>query len=320
MLSFIYGTDAYRCQEKLKELTNSFIAKRDKAGINVVKITGDKFDFDLFRQEVLAVPFLGEKKMIIVKDLLRHLATAGGKKTDKLITDFLKERQDKLDNVVCFIDIVDSERAKKSRGKAPFASALFGLLKKEKFVWELNTLAGKSLINWLDDFTKDKKIKISNKALEKLIAFTDSDLSQIILELEKLAAYKNREEINETDVGLLVSGKSDDNIFNLVDAIGKKDRRTTLRLIDAQLKNGTPELMILKMISRQFRIMLQIKSGGGSDSGLPMFIIAKTRGQTDNFTLEKLIEINRTLLELEKKFKSGERHSELLLDLFALRY
>ena len=37
MIFFLYGTDAYRINEKLAELKAGFIAKKDKAGLNITK-------------------------------------------------------------------------------------------------------------------------------------------------------------------------------------------------------------------------------------------------------------------------------------------
>ena len=53
MIFYICGTDHYRAAEKLKELKNGFIQKRDKAGLNVTEIDGETVDATKLRQEIM---------------------------------------------------------------------------------------------------------------------------------------------------------------------------------------------------------------------------------------------------------------------------
>ncbi len=96
MIFFIYGTDHYRCQQKSQELKNQFIEKRDKTGLNVVQLDGERLHFEKFQQEALTTPFLSEKKMLVVKNAVQNKKLAGE------IHDFLKDRSEKLITRFCF--------------------------------------------------------------------------------------------------------------------------------------------------------------------------------------------------------------------------
>ncbi len=327
MIFYICGTDHYRAAEKLKELKNGFIQKRDKAGLNVTEIDGETVDVVKLRQEIMASPFLGEKRMIIVRDILKN------KKVAKELEAFLKDQGEKLDNVVCFIDYLDGEKVKFKMGKPVIAGNLYKFLIAQKFAWEYYPLSSRELPGWISKYVSDKSrchpdqsssaverslnCRISRQASEELAYLVGSDLVQMGNELDKLVAYCGDQEIGIEAVRQLVRAKFDDNIFNLVEAVARKNKALSMKLLAGQMKNGVHEIMILKMLTRQFKMLIQIKGGGNaSEVGLPPFIFTKAASQASNFTEEKLISAYHKLLELEASFKSGATNPELSLDLF----
>jgi len=72
MLFYVHGTDHYRIKEKINELKTGFVKKRDKANLNTVNLDGEKIDLSHLIQEVMTTPFLGEKKMIVVKNIWKN--------------------------------------------------------------------------------------------------------------------------------------------------------------------------------------------------------------------------------------------------------
>jgi DNA polymerase-3 subunit delta len=311
MIFFICGTDHFRTAEKLKELKSGFIQKRDKAGLNVSELDGETAEVQTLRQEIMAAPFLGEKRMVIVKNILKN------KKAGKELEAFLMEKGETLDSIVCFVDYLDGEKVKMVRGKAMITGKLYQYLAKQKFAWEFYPLSVRELPGWINNYAKENNFKISRQATEELAFLVGSDLVQMANELTKLKAYCNDKEVDLESVKLLVRAKFDDNIFNLVEAVARKNKALSMKLLAGQIKNGTHEMMILKMLIRQFKILIQIKGGASaSQVGLPPFIFPKAQGQAQGFSAEKLLEAYRRLLELEVSFKSGAKNPELLLDLF----
>lgn len=317
MICYIGGADHYRCQQKLKTLKEEFSKKRGGEGLNIVNLDGINLDFDQFKQEALTTPFMGEKKMIIIKNLKTK------NETNKKILDFLKTKEKKLENVLVFFEL------KEEKEKSSADNTLSRYLKKERYLWELNPLNSRELKNWLKKYTQDEKIKIATEAINELIITTGNDLNALTNELKKLTAYKNGGVIEANDVKTLVKAKFDENIFNLIDAIGQKNQSRALKLISNQLASGSHPLLILKMITRQFKILLQIKEVTINSSlnfttlanqlRLHPYVIKKSSLQIKNFSKEKLIGIYRELIEIEKKLKNGRENPELIFDLFVLK-
>lgn len=317
MILFVYGTDNYRCRQKSKELQDGFIKQKDKSGFNIVKLDGEDLDFDKFKQEALTTPFLGEKKFIIIDNVTKN------REINKQLLEFLKTREKELDNSLMFIETFETKKEEP-------ANALYKFLKTQKYAWEMNTLGNYEIEKWLADYFKTKNAPIEPAAVRQLAAIVGNDLSQLANEADKLISYKAGEAITIDDVKTLVSAKFEDNIFNLTDAIANKNKKLSLKLISDQLKSGSAPLAILAMISRQFKIILKVKSKLEESSGYPNqgqiaseigehpFVIKKAIDQSRGFSLSELIAINQNILDIEKDLKSGARNPELLFDLLVL--
>jgi len=317
MFFLIYGNDHFRCREQLTELKKQFQQKRDQAGLNIVELDGANINFDIFKQEIMTVPFLGEKKLLVIKNLTKNK----DKKISGEILSWLKKHDANPDHAIIFCEWLES--------KKQLTDELFTYLKNKKFpyqhIWELDLLTPYAAEKWLKNYLNNQKIKIEASALKELVALVGNDLGQLILEIKKLAAY-SQNNIAKNDVHLLVKANFDDDIFALIDAIGYGNKKLALKLLAEQLKNGSHPLVILSLIARQFKIIIQVKSqldqgvnnqyALAKKLGLAPFIISKAIGQAKNFSLKKLLAIYRQLPALDYRLKSGSKNPELLLDLF----
>lgn len=319
MLFHIYGTDTYLCYEKLNKLKSSFITKKDKSGLNIVQIFADTLDLNRFTQEILTVPFLSEKKLIIISGLLSE-SSAGKKKLRDQVADFIKTRETSIENNLLFFDVFEDLK------KIPQKDNLFNFLKKQKYSWECNSLKERQLLNWVSKYCQNEKIKIENQAINELVNLIKEDLTQITLELNKLKAYKNGEIITPTDVKNLVKAKFDEDIFKLTDALATKHRQLALKLISDQLLSGNQPLTLLASISWQFKILLKLKAeleinpqatatSLATKFNIHPYVVQKNLINIKNFSLNQLISINNQLLEIEKQLKFGAKNPELLFDL-----
>jgi DNA polymerase-3 subunit delta len=313
MIFYIYGTDNYRVSEKLKELKTSFIQKRDKAGLNIVNISGDTITLAQIEQESLTTPFLGDKKMIVIHNILKN------KKISKETTAFLTNNKDRIDNIIVFVDTVDPNKAKLDRkNKLIITGELFKFLSTREYVWEFNNLKGHDLSTWIKKYANNKRIQINSDAVDELIMRSGNELFAITSEIAKLSAYKRDKIIIAQDIKTLVNNQFDDNIFDLVDSMGNRNKKLALKLIADQLNFGSHPLLIISMISRQFKIILKTKDSEASAKDLKIhpFVFSKAQKQGNNFDIKQLINIINDILNIEKKLKSGEPNPELILNLF----
>lgn len=184
---------------------------------------------------------------------------------------------------------------------------------------------GAALVNWIQKKAKQEKANFNPGAIELLVASVGNDLWQMDIEIQKLSNYKNGAEITKEDVDLLVKGKYNDDIFQLMDAISVKDKKKALKLFRDQIDSGANEIYLLTMLIRQFRIFWQMKEYVQEHGPAPdpiarelkihPFVVRKTLSQLDKFKLAEIKFIYNDLLDFEIKMKTSKTNFDLLFGL-----
>ncbi len=113
-------------------------------------------------------------------------------------------------------------------------------------------------------------------------------------------------------------------IWDMVDALGRREAAVATSLMHRLLDDQEP-LMILGMINRQFRLLLQTRevldAGGDSRDLLQLpdikypKVAQKLSQQARNFSLDQLEGVYRYLLETDYAIKMGRIEPKLALDL-----
>ena len=122
MIIFLYGPDTFRSRKQLKKMIDKFKTDRDPDGFNVSVLDCVKEEQGKILEQVLAVPFLVEKRMVVLENLLDS-------KQDELQEEILKRIEEKsfLETTVLVVWEA-TEKFKTKMGKK-----MFDRLSKEKF-------------------------------------------------------------------------------------------------------------------------------------------------------------------------------------------
>lgn len=84
-------------------------------------------------------------------------------------------------------------------------------------------------------------------------------MDNISNEVEKLICYVgDRQIIEKEDIEAICTEQITSKVFDMIDALGYKNRTRALDIYYDLISNKEAPLMILYMITRQFNIMLQI--------------------------------------------------------------
>ncbi len=310
MIFFFYGEDSFRAQQKIKNIRDKFKAKVGGDGYNIDYLDGNLLTIADFFKSVKSCGFLVTKKLIIIRDIFDNKKL---KNIQDEIIKFLKtQKDDPEENYLIFWQT----------GKTDARSKLYKALKKFKFTEEFNVLSTPKLISWLKKEVANHKKSITEEALNLLLICVGNNLWQLHQEINKLVNFCKKE-IKVEDVKKLVHAKTDNNIFNLVDAIGNKNKKLALNLIEKQLDNGVAIQYIITMIVRQFRLILKIKSFSenkitqdwaiAQTLKLPNFVAKKILIQSNLFTLIELKKIYQQLLLIDEKIKIYTGKEKILL-------
>ena len=323
MIIFLYGADTYRSQQKLNDLKNKFIAEIDSNSQSLIMLSGATTTLKEINEKISTGSLFVKKRMVVIEDIFEN-------KSDKLFSDlenFLKKRDEAAksdeDNIIIFRD---GDLNSKDRKLKKDAQKLFTYLLSQKYTQEFKQLSNLQLIDFVKKETASLDRKIETAAATILINRTNSDLWRLTTELHKLAmAISSNAEITSDEVKNQVSGAFDENIFALTDAIANCQKKAALLIIEEQYLAGLSEDYILMMLTRQFKIMLQVKSALennlsqlqiASELKLHPYVIKKTLAQVSNFSLENIKKKLNSLILLDFSNKTGSANLKAELSLF----
>ncbi|MFH1286207.1 MAG: DNA polymerase III subunit delta [Candidatus Magasanikbacteria bacterium] len=318
MILFLFGKDSYRSRQQLKKMMEKFKQDRDPQGLNIIRVDAEK-DARQVLEQMLGMPFLAEKRMVVIENLLIS-------KEKELQQEVLKRVEEKSlpdSNVIVFWEGIDTCKTKD-------AKALLERLGKEKFAQQFDLLTGVKLQAWIETEVKERGGEIDRDASKYLADHVGGDMWQLSRLLDQLIAYKDEEGIVQADVQLFLDQKVDDNIFNLVDSIVGKNPKQVFQMISEQYRQGKDAGYVFAMILRQFRILLEIRDlmeredESRSDVlakklSLHPFVVKKSLPLANRYSMEHLKEIYRELLDLDIATKTGAGDQKMLLDVFVGR-
>ena len=142
-----------------------------------------------------------------------------------------------------------------------------------------------------------------------------SNLSEIRNEILKIKSYLgHRSHISEEDVLKVVSRSRTHNVFDLANAIGKKDIPTALIYLAKLLENGENEVAVLSLLLRHFRILGLIhkaQSEGltnqrlSSAVGIPQFFLGQYQQQSNLWDRSQIKNTIICLHETDRALKSS---------------
>lgn len=318
-----HGENDYEIREKVNAWTVLFEKKH--TGLNIIVLDAKSISSDTLFSELknaLQVDSLfGANKLIILKNFLIAKSKLPDEIKDLIINSF-----EKL-SPTFFIVFTQSEALE----KVGRLYKKIAVLQKERKAEtkEFALPKGSGLNRWVAGRAKKAGASFSPDAASALIGLVGGDLWQLDAEIEKLANYKKGGAIKTEDVNLLVKGKYNEDIFQLMDAISAKDKKTALKLFNDQMESGAAELYLFTMLVRQFRLLWQVKecvkdNNADPDQisraiGMHPFVARKTLQYSGRFTVDQIQKIYRELLEMEITMKTKSVGFEVLFDSFISR-
>jgi DNA polymerase III subunit delta len=317
MLIFVYGDDTFRVKEKVNQITKAFREKFDPSGINTSEFPQEgkkKIDVGEVIGSIRALPFLGDRRMVVVRDLLSQTK----KPEMKIWLEGLSSIPET--SIVVFWEVADT----KSLEKKPLYKELIKLSQVHTYTFP--QLSGAKLSQWVQGRVKDRDGAIQGHALRALVERVGPDLWQMDTEIAKLVAYANGVEIDSDMVDSLVQLSFEGKIFQFIDAISQRRPKQAIKLLQEERWSGANNHYLLTMIGRQVRILLgarasldrnphTTKQEFAAKLGVHPFVAQKALLQAKGFSLDQLKLVHQMLYEYDLGLKTGLIDSELAVDL-----
>lgn len=305
-------------QKAMERWKKAFIEKH--GDLNLEEYDTEEAGVDPAFQAAHVPPFLGEKRLIILKNII-----SGQKKADR--DACLKSLEAIPDFTVLLMTETQAEWTEKERGAWEKTATLHDF-KKESAVEQREAIERR---------LAREGLKAPSHAIQKLIDAAGHDAWTLEQELEKWV-------IQMKMVGPAASTKPDlspppieENVFKWCDDLTARRSQAALSRLHSFQQNGEEILKILGLANRQFHLMLEVKAAermGQTDSQtatrlkVQPFVVQKIKRELHRFTLEELKVILGELHALDLRIKTGQvhqstnehHHAYLLLELLVKKH
>ncbi len=321
------GDDEEAISSHIKKFYSG-LGELDMAEMNTSRLDGKNSSLNDIRSAALALPFLTERRLVIVEDPAKPFDGKGKEAQQK---EFLSLLDSLPQSTGLVLVLPDSMHYKK------------GWEKYHSKHWLINWATGagaKALIvdcplpterdmpGWIRRKAAELGGQITPQAAATLAEFIGSNTRRGTQEIIKLLTYANYERpVDDDDVRRLTSQDHQTDVFTLVDAIGNRDGEKALDMAHLLLEE-MDFIPLFGMIIRQFRLLIQAREiidAGGNENDikdrlrLHPYVAQKIHNQAGKFSLNSLEDIYHQLLEIDLGEKTGEMPGDLALDVLVAK-
>lgn len=343
MITLLHGPDDLLRSEHLATL-RAALGPPDLADLSATWLDGRRTTVGEIRHHADAMPFLTERRMVVVEGFLeqlrRRMRSSKGQPdedaddesdTPENLSAAAQDREHLLNYLPETPDTTDLVLVEATT--VPGNDKVVKLLKRLAEQGQAALVAcdapeERDLPAWIMERARRNGGEIEPAAAYDLAASIGRNLMLLDSELNKLIAYRGGAgPIRKADVRLMTPYTQEASIFDMVDAIGQKNSAEATRLLRELERDGAAPLYLLAMIVRQFRILVQVsdlqgqgldKYAIGSKIGLHHFPTGKAMQQSRNWRMADLLAAYDRLLETDLAIKTGKLPDDLALDLLVL--
>ncbi len=323
-LYILSGQDDFSLAQWLEEAKRS-IGDPSLLATNTTTLDGQQVTLAQLRTVCESVPFLAERRLVIVKGLFERFEPRDRSSRQRKISR-ATNHQDECKSLSAFIGTLpDSTVLVLIEGRIANNNPLFKAISDKAVVKSFPLLRGNRLRQWIQQRVAEGGGSVSLQAVDLLTKLVGSNLWIMDSEINKLVLFTSGRRIEEKDVRMVVSYTQQDNVFAMVDAIVEFKADAAEKALQELLQGGAAPAYLLFMLSRQVRMIVRardLRNQGKSETeiqnrlGLTSeFALGKTLEQAGRYSLPRLREVYHRLLEADLSIKTGKYDGELALNI-----
>lgn len=177
----------------------------------------------------------------------------------------------------------------------------------------------------------EKRLDVAAAEIDLLVEATGADASRLSAEIEKLALFAGEgRTVTAADIASLVPNAQETTIFNLVNALARRNRTLSMELLDTLVREGEYLPLALTFLGGVFRLALAAQEQGlRSANDVQSFFsrqgIAMWRSRAEQiytasarFSPEKLKEGVQLVFRADKDLKSSRVDDRIVMEEFVL--
>jgi DNA polymerase-3 subunit delta len=264
MLITILGTNTVALENYQNSLISDFLKTGDELALE--KIDAETVGFETIISSVRSVPFLSDKKLVLIKDIQANLELC--EKIDML-----------LDSVSDTTDLVINANNLDKR------SLVYKTLQKRTEIKTFAPLDTMLIVNELQDLFSKSSVQISRQDIVYIVNRVSANHQKAINEANKLILFSGK--ISKDEIDSLVEVSLDSKVFDLVDSVFRGDVKSVAKQYAQQRNMRVEPQSILGLVIWQINLLSIVSSTKISEQG------SLSAQGFSPFALKKSIEIIR---------------------------
>jgi DNA polymerase-3 subunit delta len=288
MVIVLSGSNDFSRKAELDKLVSTFVAQYGDFGME--KIEAGNVEFGRIIESVSSLPFLAERRMIILLDASQN----------KVLAETIEQL---LNAVAETTDLVIDERKFDKR------MSLYKTLKKRTDFKEFNELDERGLAAWLVSEARSRGGELKQSDAVYLVQRAGLNQMGLSNELDKLITYEPK--IERKNIDLLIEPLPQSSVFDLLDAAFAGDRKRAMELYQEQRKQQVEPQAIMGMLAWQLHILAVVKFNEKTPvdelaraAKINPYVVRKTQNLTHHLTQAEVRDLISRALELDVRLKS----------------
>jgi DNA polymerase-3 subunit delta len=322
VLYVFHGDDPFTIRRQVEAIIQQMGGDPTIVDMNLTRLDGRQASEEDLRSAVNSMPFLAERRLVILSSPFARLVTDATRKRFLALLDGLPPS-------TALVLVVDDSLERGKWKSLPHVESNW--LRKwlaaagDKAFYRLYQLPRMNeMPEWVRKEARRQEGQFSPSGAAALAAHIGNDTQLASIEITKLLTYVDyKRPVEAEDVEELTAQAGLADVFDMVDALAGGSTRQAISLLHRLLESQDP-LSLFGMIARQFRLLLQarevIDEGRGSQMASELhqhpFVAEKLSAQARRFNMAQLKDIYHRLLLLDETMKTGQAPADLALDTF----
>jgi DNA polymerase III subunit delta len=327
----LYGEDAFGRDEAVQTLKDRMRALA--AGEHNLTELGPDTTVPALRLAADAMPFLAERRMVLVRGMLGRLSGRGGGQRRAPRGRKAAAAETGLDEFQLLLSYVPEVPQTTSLvfvedGRLHLEPLVAVIPRGRAAVREYPRVV--DVAGWVRGRARLVEVDLDEAAVRELASLGGADLRRLDTELRKLADYADGRKVSRADVRELVVGR-EVAVWSLLDGLAERRADKALRALRALYSQGeSPEALLGRDIAPHFRRLMVARELSLASReerarvdvtslGLNPATVGKWSEQAAAFDRAELERALQVLLDLDRQIKTGETSPEPSLELAIVR-
>lgn len=235
----LHGEETYLMRQYRDILIDALIDKDDS--MNFASFKAEKTNPEDVAGFIQTMPFFGDRRVALVE------YSGFFEKADKKLLVMVEDIPDT--SVLIFMETAVKKEV------------LYKKVESIGTVAEFSTPNEGMLTNWIAKKVNDEGLKIETAAIRLLLESIVQDMNNISNEVDKLIFYcKDKGAITTADVEKTCVSQVEGKIFEMLDALSRKDGRTVIALYEDLVYLKHPYRLMLTNITNNFRRTMKVRA------------------------------------------------------------